>query len=119
MHGFFGRLSRRVALAVGTPTAFLLALLSVLAWAVLGPAANFSEFWQLTINTGTTIVTFLMVFLIQGAQNHDSRALHLKLDEVIHALNAARDDFMEAEVQDDVELNRLAADLRTFKENHD
>ena len=79
----FRRVALTVATAVGSHWAFGAAILVVLAWAVLGPVFHYSDTWQLIINTGTTIVTFLMVFLIQATQNRDSRALHLKLDELL------------------------------------
>ena len=92
--------------AVGSPWAFLIAAGVVLVWAISGPIFNFSSDWQLVINTGTTIVTFLMVFLIQNTQNRDSRALHLKLDELLRAVPAARKEFMEAEEEDLDEIER-------------
>lgn len=78
----------------------------VLVWAITGPIFNFSSDWQLVINTGTTIVTFLMVFLIQNTQNRDSRAVHLKLDELLRAVPGARKEFMEAEEEDLDEIER-------------
>ena len=75
----FHRIARRVSNAIGTPLAFILALLTIVTWAVTGPIFGYSDTWQLIINTATTVVTFLVVFLIQNTQNHDSRALHLKL----------------------------------------
>ena len=86
----FQTFSRRIADFTGKSTAFTLALTSVLVWAVTGPLFHFSENWQLVINTGTTIVTFLMVFLIQNAQNEDTRELHAKLDAVLQELRAER-----------------------------
>ena len=82
------------------------ALLVILVWAVTGPIFGFSDTWQLVINTGTTIVTFLMVFLIQNTQNRDARAIHLKLDELIRATPKARNEFMEAEEEDLDEIER-------------
>ena len=81
----FRRLAHRCSVWVGTPGAFVLALLVVIVWALTGPLFHYSDTWQLVINTGTTVVTFLMVFLIQATQNRDSQALHLKLDELIRA----------------------------------
>lgn len=85
----------------------MLALLVVVAWAASGPMFGFSDTWQLIINTGTTIVTFLMVFLIQNAQNRDNKALHLKLDELIRALKGARNEIIDVEDMSDAELERL------------
>lgn len=85
----FHAIARAITEAVGHPVAFAVALAVITVWAVSGPFLGFSEAWQLTINTGTTIVTFLMVFLIQNAQNHDTHALHAKLDEVLRALPEA------------------------------
>jgi low affinity Fe/Cu permease len=88
--GWFSRFSAACARLTGRPATFLLATLVVTAWAVTGPIFNYSNTWQLVINTGTTIVTFLMVFLIQNTQNRDTLALHIKLDEIILALDTAR-----------------------------
>jgi low affinity Fe/Cu permease len=92
---------------MGTPWAFLVAAGIILAWAISGPLFHFSDTWQLVINTGTTIVTFLMVFLIQNTQNRDSLALHLKLDELIRVLDAADNRLMQAEDETDEELTEL------------
>ena len=80
---FFERFSNWATTATGSPAAFIIALALILVWAISGPFFNFSETWQLVINTGTTIVTFLMVFLIQSTQNRDAEAMHIKLDEII------------------------------------
>jgi low affinity Fe/Cu permease len=92
---------------VGTPWVFLGALLVVLAWGILGPVFGFSDTWQLVINTGTTIVTFLMVFLVQNTQNRDARAIHLKLDELIRAVEGARTGLVNLEALGDEELAGL------------
>ena len=88
----FQRISDRLTRLVGTWQATFLAILSVVLWAVLGPIFHFSEGWQLTINTGTTIVTFLMVFMIQASQNQDTERLHRKIDELIYSTDEADDD---------------------------
>jgi low affinity Fe/Cu permease len=93
----FGRFAHWVSDALGTPLAFVLALVVVAVWALSGPVFRFSDTWQLVINTGTTIVTFLMVFLIQGAQNRDTEAVQLKLDELIRASGRARNAFVGLE----------------------
>jgi len=115
MQQFFRRLAQATAQAVGTPWTFLSALLIVLVWALSGPAFHFSDTWQLVINTGTTIVTFLMVFLIQNTQNRDARVMHLKLDELIRATHSARNRLVDMEAMSDEEL---AALQREFKELH-
>jgi len=88
-HGIFERFSTAVAKAAGSNSAFIIAVLLVLVWLITGPMFNYSETWQLIINTGTTIITFLMVFLIQKVQNKDSMAIHLKLNELVAANEAA------------------------------
>jgi len=103
----FARFSRAIAKAVGSPYAFVLAASSVVVWALTGPLFGFSETWQLVINTGTTIVTFLMVFLIQNSQNRDAEALQLKLDEIIFALSAADDAMIDIERLDQEALDAL------------
>src|SRR6266496_667550 len=87
---YFSHFSHAVAHAAGTPTAFLIAVISILIWAATGPLFNYSDTWQLVINTGTTIVTFLMVFLIQNTQNRDTMALQLKLAELIITMKGAK-----------------------------
>ena len=91
----------------GSPWVFLIACLVIAAWAGSGPVFHFSNTWQLVINTGTTIVTFLMVFLIQNTQNRDARAVHLKLDELIRALKGARNKLVNLEEMSDEDLDRL------------
>jgi low affinity Fe/Cu permease len=104
-HGWLERAARRVTDWSGTSRAFAGAVAVVVAWALLGPVFHFSDTWQLVINTGTTIVTFLMVFLIQRSQNKDSQALHLKLNEIVAAVQGASnrlinvEDLTEQEVQ--------------------
>jgi low affinity Fe/Cu permease len=88
----FLKIARSVSETVGSPLAFAVAVAAVALWAISGPFLGFSEPWQLAINTGTTICTFLMVFLLQHTQNHDTKALHVKLDELIHALPQPRDE---------------------------
>ena len=103
----FRRFSHDVSIAVGTPLAFGLALLAVLVWGALGPLFRYSDTWQLTINTGTTIITFLMVFVIQHTQNRDAQVLQLKLDELIRAVESARTELVDMEDLSDEELHRL------------
>lgn len=92
---------------MGNPWCFFLALVVIIVWAVTGPFFGFSDTWQLIINTGTTIVTFLMVFLIQNTQNRDAKAIHLKLDELIRALRGARNKMIDLESLTDEELAEL------------
>src|SRR5512146_16859 len=105
---WFAKAATRSAGYVGTPWAFIVALVTVLAWGITGPHFHYSDTWQLVINTGTTIVTFLMVFLIQNTQNRDARAIHLKLDEVIRSIRAAHNELIDIEKLPDEELNELA-----------
>ncbi|MEA2662128.1 MAG: hypothetical protein QOH08_1700 [Chloroflexota bacterium] len=94
---WFGRVATQVSDAMGSVWAFCVAVLIILAWVLTGPLFGFSDTWQLVINTGTTIVTFLMVFLIQNTQNRDAKATELKLDELIRAVSDARNQFIGAE----------------------
>jgi low affinity Fe/Cu permease len=91
----------------GSPWVFIVACVVILGWALSGPVFHFSDTWQLVINTGTTIITFLMVFLIQNTQNRDARAMHLKLDELIRALHGARNRLVNLEDMSDNELDKL------------
>jgi Predicted small integral membrane protein len=100
---------------MGSPWAFLLAILAILAWACLGPAFHFSDTWQLVINTATTIVTFLMVFLIQNTQNRDTRAMQLKLDELLRGLKGARTSLVGLEELSDDELERLQKEFERLR----
>src|SRR6516164_1986387 len=105
----FGRFAAMASSWLGSKFAFVCALLLILVWAVTGPLFRFSDTWQLVINTGTTIVTFLMVFLIQNTQNRDARAINLKLDELIRAIDAAGNQMMDIEKLSDKELEVLSA----------
>lgn len=106
-HSIFDRFAGWVTQAVGSPWAFLLALITVLAWAFSGPFYHFSETWQIVINTGTTIVTFLMVFIIQQSQNKDSLAIHIKLNELLAAQELASNRVVAVEDLDEQELIML------------
>ncbi len=101
--------------AVGSPWAFGIALVIVLAWAVTGPIFGFSDTWQLVINTGTTIVTFLIVFLIQNTQNRDARAFHLKLDELIRSVQGARNRLVDLEELSEEELDELQKEFQRLQ----
>ncbi|MEP6569830.1 MAG: low affinity iron permease family protein [Acidobacteriota bacterium] len=101
------RLSRKATEATGTSTAFIVALLVIVIWIITGPLFRFSDTWQLVINTGTTIVTFLMVFLIQRSQNKDALAIHLKLNEIVAALEGASNRLIDVEDLTEAEIKTL------------
>lgn len=103
----FSRLAKWASRAAGRPLGFALAVLVVLAWILTGPLFGFSDTWQLVINTGTTIVTFLMVFLIQNAQNRDTEAIQIKLDELIRAVKDADNAMMDLGRMEEAELEAL------------
>jgi low affinity Fe/Cu permease len=104
---FFRKFAHKTSVGVGSPWAFLAAVAVLVVWAVTGPLFHFSDTWQLVINTGTTIVTFLMVFLIQNTQNRDAVSLQLKLDELIRALKGARNKLIDLDELSDEELEEL------------
>jgi low affinity Fe/Cu permease len=115
--------ARKSSAVLGSPWAFATAILIILVWAVTGPTFHYSDTWQLIINTGTTIVTFLMVFLIQNTQNRDGKAVHLKLDEIIRALQDARNELVDLEELSDEDLNKLEKQFQALRkkaerENH-
>jgi len=111
----FGEVARWASHGLGSAWAFWTACGVVLLWAITGPLFGFSDAWQLVINTGTTIVTFLMVFLIQNTQNRDARATHLKLDELIRSINAARNGLIDLENCTDQELDQLQREFEKLK----
>ena len=113
--GWLERMSRKATEWTGTSLAFALAAGTIVVWLVTGPIFQFSDTWQLVINTGTTIVTFLMVFLIQSTQNRDARALHLKLDELIRSINAARNKLIDLENCTDEELDKVQREFARLK----
>ena len=105
----FTRFAKKTSTFTGRPITFILAVLVILAWAVTGPLFDYSDTWQLVINTSTTIITFLMVFLIQNTQNRDTEALQIKLDEIIRAIGTANNALLDLEEMDDKELDRIRA----------
>lgn len=115
MKNIFRIFSARISAITGTAYAFVVALLVIVVWATTGPLFDYSDTWQLIINTGTTIVTFLMVFLIQNTQNRDSKAMQLKLDELIRATQA-RTAFVDLEDLSDEELAQLDNEFKTLHE---
>ncbi len=112
---WFGRFAAQASVWMGSKWAFVGAGLVIVVWALTGPMFHYSDTWQLVINTGTTIVTFLMVFLIQNTQNRDARAINLKLNELIRAIDAARDQTIDIESLSDVELQALQTKYEQIK----
>jgi low affinity Fe/Cu permease len=113
-HDSFPRFARWTARTVGHSSSFAAALLVIVVWAITGPLFDFSDTWQLVINTGTTVVTFLMVFVIQQTQNRDSEAMHVKLDEIIRALRGAQNELLDIEELTEEELDTLRAQYLTL-----
>ena len=104
----FQGFATKASYAVGTRWAFLIALILIVGWIVSGPYFHYSDTWQLVINTATTIITFLMVFLIQNTQNRDAKAIHLKLDEIIHSIHSAHNEMIDIEKLPDDKLQELS-----------
>lgn len=128
IHKLFDKWAGKVAVWVGHPTCFMIAAVLVIAWGISGPFFGYSDTWELIINTATTIITFLMVFLIQNTQNRDARAIHLKLDELILAIAEANNQMINCESMSEKELEALAEkykglaekaeDMRRHKKRH-
>ena len=118
MREAFRKRAERTAHAVGSPWAFMLALLTITVWAVLGPVYGYSDTWQLIINTGTTIVTFLMVFLIQNTQNRESRIVALKLDELLRGVEGARTGLVSLDNMSDDELEHVQTEFARLREKY-
>jgi low affinity Fe/Cu permease len=116
MSEYFRKFSEAVSRAAGAPPAFVIAMLVIVVWLVTGPIFHFSDTWQLIINTGTTIVTFLMVFLLQNTQNREARATQIKLDELLRAIRSARTSLVDLEDLPDEELDRLEQEFRQVSE---
>ena len=116
MRQFFRSFAQRSAEIVGSAGSFLAGLIAILVWAASGPYFHYSDTWQLVINTGTSIVTFLMVFLIQSTQNRDAKVMHLKLDELIRAVTSARNHLVHLENLSDEELEALEKEFQRLHE---
>ena len=113
---WFARLAQHVSHITGRPTAFIIAVAVIVVWAITGPIFRFSDTWQLVINTGTTIITFLMVFVIQNTQNRDTAAMHIKIDELIRVTSRARNILIDLEELDDRDLETLRRDFERLAE---
>jgi len=118
MNEIFRKFANAVSQVVGTSWVFITAVLVVVVWAASGPMFHFSDTWQLVINTGTTIITFLMVFLIQNTQNRDNKAIHLKLDELIRGVKGARTGLVNLEQLSDEELEDLHKEFERIHREH-
>ena len=116
---WFGRFAARAAWLAGSPVMFLAAVVLVIVWGLTGSHFEYSDTWQLVINTGTTIITFLMVFLIQSTQNRDAKAIHLKLDEIIRSIHSAHNEMIDIEHLSDEELTELAKRYETIRQECD
>ncbi len=116
----FGVFARKTSSVLGSAWAFVVAIVIIVVWALTGPTFHYSDTWQLIINTGTTIVTFLMVFLIQNTQNRDAKAVHLKLDELIRAVGGARNNLVDLEKLSDDELKTIETEFESVRKtaNH-
>jgi low affinity Fe/Cu permease len=115
----FQLFAAKMSFLVGTKWAFFASFLIIVAWAAVGPTFQYSNTWQLVINTATTIVTFLMVFLIQNTQNRDARAIHLKLDEIIHSIRRAHNEMISIENLSDKELKSMAESYEKIRAEYD
>jgi low affinity Fe/Cu permease len=115
--GLFYQIARKTSEAVGSPFASISAVSVIIIWASLGPFFKFSDTWQLVINTGTTIITFLMVFLIQNSQNRDAKAVQIKLDELIRSIDSARNEIIDVEDSSEQDLKNLQKDFSKLGNN--
>jgi low affinity Fe/Cu permease len=114
MRDRFNHVTDRITIALGSLWALVASVLVVVVWALTGPIFNFSDTWQLVINTGTTVVTFWMVFVIQNSQNRDARAVHVKLDEIIRSLENARNEFINTEAASEDQMERREQELNAI-----
>jgi low affinity Fe/Cu permease len=118
MKEFFRKFSHKTSEIMGSPVSFIIALVLLLAWGISGPIFDFSDTWQLAINTTTTIITFLMVFLIQNTQNRDAKAIHLKLDELILSMQGARNTLVNLEELSDDQIEQLQKQFRQISKHY-
>lgn len=116
MNEWFRRLAHRTGEIVGSSLAFTLALTVIVVWLLLGPHFHFSDTWQLVVNTATSVLTFLIVFLIQNMQNRDAKAIHLKLDELIRSVKSARNSLVDLEELSDAELAKLQSEFEHLRQ---
>ena len=119
MKDLFRKFAQAISHAVGSPWAFIIAVLIIVIWGATGPMFGYSNTWQLIINTGTTIVTFLMVFLIQNTQNRDAKAIHLKLDELLKGVKGARTGLVDLEELSDEALEELQREFRRLHKSEE
>lgn len=118
MNSYFRRFAEGTASAVGTPAAFLAAVVVIVVWGLAGPYYRYSDTWQLVVNTGTTIITFLMVFLIQNTQNRETRIVALKLDELLRAVAGARTELVRLDLMSDEELAEVQDEFRRLQKRY-
>jgi low affinity Fe/Cu permease len=118
VHEFFRKFARRSAEILGSAEVFLLAVATIVIWAALGPRYHYSDTWQLVINTATSVMTFLMVFVIQNTQNRDAKAIHLKLDELLRGVRGARTSMVRLEELTDEELTKLIQEFEQLRARH-
>lgn len=116
MNDLFRKIAHRASQLVGSPVAFTLALTVVTLWAVTGSYFHYSDTWQLVINTGTSVLTFLIIFLVQNTQNRDAKAMHLKIDELIRSGKASRNQFLDLEDFSDAEMDRIHEQFQRIRE---
>jgi low affinity Fe/Cu permease len=118
MNRLFQHIAERTAQLVGTPWAFIVAVIVILGWAASGPLFGYSNTWQLVVNTGTTIVTFLIVFLIQNTQNRETRVVRLKLDELLRGVEGARTGFVSLDKMSDKDLDEIESEFERLRERY-
>src|SRR3954468_17173560 len=119
MRDLFHKIAQKTSNVVGSAWAFITAMIIIIVWAASGPIFHYSDTWQLVINTGTTIITFLMVFLIQNTQNRDAKVIHLKLDELIRVMEKARNHLVDLEDLSEDELDRLQKEFEKLRKLDD
>lgn len=119
LNSIFRSIATRVSNTAGSPYTFIIAILVIVLWVTSGPMFNYSDTWQLVINTTTTIVTFLMVFLIQNTQNRDSKAIHLKLDELIKSVKGARDEIIDIEDLPDEVIEEIHKEFQALQQKYE